>query len=103
MTILGVKAVEVVSDVICDICCGSTYTEGGGLEYGELRASWGYGSSHDGERYEVHLCQRCFFQALANLKHERQREMRFDESDDNRCPDNFGLVATGDFFNDSAT
>jgi len=54
MKILAVKEEEVVSDVVCDICCLSTHTEGGGLEYGELRASWGYGSEHDGERYEVH-------------------------------------------------
>jgi len=92
MKILGVKDVEVVSEVMCDICCRSTQTEGGGLQYGELRAAWGYGSSHDGERYEVHLCECCFFEVLANLKHERQRETRFDESDENRCPESFGLV-----------
>jgi putative toxin-antitoxin system antitoxin component (TIGR02293 family) len=92
MKILGVKDVEVVSEVMCDICCRSTQTEGGGLQYGELWAAWGYGSSHDGERYEVHLCECCFFEVLANLKHERQRETRFDESDENRCPENFGLV-----------
>ena len=103
MKILSVKQVEVVSDVICDVCCRSTQTKEGGLEYGELRAAWGAGSSRDGERYEVHLCERCFFQALANLKHERQRETRFDENEENRCPENFGLVTTGDFFKDGAT
>ena len=103
MKILGVKEVEIGSDVLCDICCHSTHTEGGGLEFGELRAAWGAGSSRDGERYEVHLRQRCFFVALAILKHERQRETRFDENDDNQCPDNFGFIAAGDLFNDVAT
>ena len=50
MKILGVKEVEVVSDVICDICCCSTLTGGGGLEYGELRATWGHGAAHDAKR-----------------------------------------------------
>lgn len=96
MKILGVMQVEVVSDVICDVCCRTTRTEGGGLEYGELRACWSSGSTHDGERYEVHLCQRCFFQSLSTMKNQRQTETRFDENDDNRCPENFGLIATGD-------
>jgi hypothetical protein len=94
MKILGVQEIEVVSDVICDICC-STLTEGSGLEYGELRAIWGHGSARDGERYEVHLCERCFFQALATMKRQRHMETMVDENDDNRCPENFGLVAMG--------
>lgn len=36
----------------------STRIEGYGLQYGTLRANWGYGAAHDGERYEVHLCCR---------------------------------------------
>jgi len=95
MKILGVKEVEVVGDVVCDICCRSTQTEGGGLQYGELRAAWGHGSTRDGERYEVHLCERCFFHALATMRRQRQFETMFDENDDNRCPENFGLVTMG--------
>jgi hypothetical protein len=93
MKILGVKEVEVVSDVVCDICCRSTRAEGGGLEYGELRATWGTGSSRDGERYEVHLCERCFLQTLATMQRQRQVETMFDENGENRCPEHFGLVA----------
>lgn len=94
---LGVKTATVVVDVVCDVCCRSTQAESGGFHYGELRAAWGYGSAHDGDRYEVHLCERCFFQALATMKRQRQVETMFDGNDDNRCPDNFGLKATGDF------
>ena len=93
MKILGVKEVEVVSDVICDICCCSTLTGGGGLEYGELRATWGHGAARDAKRYEVHLCERCFFQALATMQRQRHVETMFDENGENRCPEHFGLVA----------
>lgn len=44
-----------------------------------LQAHWGYGTKHDDERYEPHLCEDCFFQTcedcffqtIAHLKQER--------------------------------
>ena len=49
--------VDAVTDVRCDVCLTSTQSKNGGLEFATLQAHWGYGSQHDGERYEVHLCE----------------------------------------------
>jgi hypothetical protein len=103
MKIKEKKAVEVVSDLRCDVCLDSTRVEGGSLQYGVLQAHWGYGSAHDGERYEIHLCERCFFQAVASLKQERRIQTMFSEHDNDRLTDNFGLVATDDYFNDGGS
>ena len=54
-------------------------------------AHWGYGSKHDGERYELQLCEKCFFYALATLKKERVDEFMFDENFDPSTLDGFGL------------
>lgn len=43
MEIKQLKQVEVVTDVVCDVCNQSTK-----LEFGTLWAHWGYGSKHDG-------------------------------------------------------
>ena len=60
MEIKQLKQVEVVTDVLCDVCNQLTQ-----LEFGTLSANWGCGSKHDGERYELQLCEKCFFYALA--------------------------------------
>ena len=44
MEIKQLKQVEVVTDVVCDVCNQSTE-----LEFGILSAHWGYGSKHDGK------------------------------------------------------
>ena len=54
-------------------------------------AHWGYGSKHDGERYELQLCEKCFFYALATLKKERVDEFMFDENFDPSTLDGYGL------------
>lgn len=53
--------IETVTDVQCDLCLCSTRVTSGGLEFATLQAQWGYGTKHDGERYELHLCEECFF------------------------------------------
>ncbi|MNR46007.1 hypothetical protein D3C85_1649180 [compost metagenome] len=68
-----------------------------------LQAHWGYGSAHDGERYEIHLCERCFFQTVANLKQERRAQTMFSENEKDKLTDNFGMVAADDFFNDGGS
>lgn len=50
-----------VVDILCDVCGASTTKSLGTQEFGTLEACWGYGSQHDGERYQVHLCEGCFF------------------------------------------
>lgn len=51
MEIKELQHVEVITDVLCDVCGQSTQ-----LNYGELKAEWGYGSTYDGEKHRVQLC-----------------------------------------------
>ena len=54
-------------------------------------AHWGYGSKHDGERYELQLCEKCFFYALATLRKGRADEFVFDENFDPSTLEGLGL------------
>lgn len=98
MKILAIEQAESVSDVLCDVCGDSTRVNGYGLQYGTLCASWGYGSIHDGERYEIHLCEPCFFRTVSGLKRDRMVNFMF--SDEQQDPSDFGRVARDDFFNE---
>ncbi|MFW1828157.1 MULTISPECIES: hypothetical protein [unclassified Acinetobacter] len=86
MEIKLLQQVEVVTDVLCDVCNQSIQ-----LQFGVLSANWGYGSKHDGERYELHLCEKCFFYALSTLKRKHSGERIFDENFDPSILDGFGL------------
>lgn len=85
-------------DIHCGVCGSSTRVPGYGLQYGTLQAHWGYGATHDGERYEVHLCEPCFFLALATLRQEYRIQHLFDETEPGTTADDeFGLVARHDY------
>ena len=101
MKITAMEQTESVRDVLCDVCVDSTRVEGYGLQFGTLRASWGYGSSHDGERYEVHLCEPCFFRVLSGLRRERMVSFMFGDEDQELS--HFGRLARDDFFNDGGS
>ena len=53
MEIKQLQQVEVMTDVVCDVCNQSTK-----LEFATLSAHWGHGSTHDGERYELQLYEK---------------------------------------------
>lgn len=92
MKIMTQQVVDVVKDICCDVCGDSTSREGAHPpQFGVLKADWGYGSRHDGKQYELHLCEGCFFSALATLKQERQASRMFDDNADDRAAE-FGLV-----------
>lgn len=81
MKIMGIKDVESVIDVTCDTCGESTTNSTNSTsQYGVLSADWGYGSRHDGEHYQVHLCETCFFSLLAEAKALRRANMLFSEN-----------------------
>lgn len=40
----------------------------------------GGGTKHDGERYELHLCEICLFGTIAYIKQERQTQGMLDEN-----------------------
>ena len=100
MRVTAMEQDESANDVLCDVCGDSTRVEGYGLQFGTLCASWGYGSTHDGERYEVHLCEHCFFRTLSGLRRERMVNFMFSDADQDLS--DFGRVARDDFFNDRA-
>jgi hypothetical protein len=64
---------KVLSDVSCDICGKSTtnYKEVG-PDYATLESYWGYGSTNDGSKYEIHICEFCFDETLEFLKQKRK-------------------------------
>ena len=92
---MALKPVATVNDVLCDACSESTRVEGYGTQFGVLRANWGYGSRNDGERYEVHLCERCFFRTLSGLRRERMVSDLFNDQAEDLS--SFGRVAHDDF------
>lgn len=63
------KVIEVVIDIICDGCGSSVVPDFQKLhrenlndfnEFGVLCASYGYGSSLDGDTHKFDLCEQCF-------------------------------------------
>ncbi len=90
--------VDAVTDVRCDVCLTSTQSKNGGLEFATLQAHWGYGSQHDGERYEVHLCEDCFFSTLAYFN---VQNLFSEEGDAGLKAGDIGLVAKDDYFRDN--
>lgn len=70
------RPTPVVVEVVCDICgasCGSTRNDNFvDFEFATLSASWGYGSSRDGECHHIDLCEACFDSALGHLDRRRK-------------------------------
>lgn len=87
---------DVVEDVICDVCRSGTRIPGYGLQYGKLEARWGYGAQHDGKHYCVHLYEECFFSVLGLLRRERMVSGMFDDEDPFAL-DEFGLISRGNY------
>ncbi|MFS8172941.1 hypothetical protein [Vreelandella titanicae] len=103
MKVIEKVTADAVTDVVCDVCLTSTRVADEGLEFATFQAHWGYGTQHDGERYELHLCESCFFSTLAFLKKERRVQNLFSEdacADVVKADGNLGLVATDDYFPD---
>lgn len=94
------RTVPVTTDVLCDVCSSSTATEGVSPQFGVLSAHWGYGSQHDGERYEVHLCESCFFRTLAGLRRERMVNHLFDQPSNTQPDETFGLAERDSYLQD---
>jgi hypothetical protein len=99
MKITGRVEVKAMIDVRCDVCERSARLESGNLEYGTLHAQWGYGALHDGEHYEIHLCESCFFSTIAYLKQVRRTTNRV-ENDSQKFGGDLGLALRSDFFRD---
>ncbi len=92
------RSVLVTTDVLCDVCSSSTTVNEVSVVFGVLSAHWGYGSKHDGERYEVHLCESCFFNTLAKLRRDRMTNCLFDEAANTQPT--FGLIKQDGYVKD---
>ena len=73
------------TDVLCDVCMESTK-----LNHAVLSTNWGKESKHDGEQYELHLCEACFFATLATLKREHRVKQMFNEDFNEAALEKFG-------------
>ena len=80
------KDIEQATEVLCDVCMESTQ-----LNYAVLSANWSKGSKHDGEQYELHLCEACFFATVATLKREHRVKQMFNEDFNEAELERFGL------------
>ena len=62
-----------IDDVICDCCGQSSTTMNIGPSWAELCATWGYGSIHDGDQYDIDICENCFLEILNFIKAKRKK------------------------------
>lgn len=68
------KTIKVVDDVRCDSCGASTTNNIiSGPDYATLEGCWGYGSKNDGTKYDIELCENCFFEVLDFIKDNRRK------------------------------
>lgn len=67
------KDVEVIKDVICNMCGNSCKKhEGfdGSFSFATVKAHWGYFSDNrDGELHEAQICQKCWEDVVKTFKH----------------------------------
>lgn len=73
---------DMAIDVVCDVCGVPTWDGEGEPQYGTMHASWGKGSAHCGQEYELHFCERCFFSQIAEMKRARWLAVMFDQEGD---------------------
>jgi len=71
------KKIRTVDDVHCDVCGKSTTNFiDVGPDYATLESCWGYGSTSDGAKYNIELCETCFFEVLNFIKDNRRKILR---------------------------
>jgi hypothetical protein len=68
------KKIRTVDDIHCDVCGKSTTnTTNVGPDYATLESCWGYGSKNDGTKYNIELCETCFFEVLNFINDKRRK------------------------------
>ena len=67
------KTIKVLDHILCDIC-GKTCTDDYYNEHenATLEAAWGYNSGRDGGKFEIHLCENCFYDTIRWMKEKRK-------------------------------
>lgn len=76
------KTVKVLDQTICDVC-GKTCTDDfyNNHENATLEATWGYNSRSDGTKFEIHLCENCFYITISFLRNQRSQYIPVPEKD----------------------
>lgn len=67
------KEVDVLTDVTCDICglsCLNPSTNN--FEYMALKASWGYGTKKDNEKWTAQVCEKCVDEKFSEVKFKKE-------------------------------
>lgn len=66
------KTVKAHDKTFCD-CCGKQCTDDfyNEHEHGTLEAVFGYNSRSDGKKFQIELCEDCFYQTIQFLKDNR--------------------------------
>ena len=67
---------QVVDKTFCDICGSCCTDDNCGDEYATLEAMWGYCSSKDGSKFDIHLCEKCFDETLEWMRQKRKFYLR---------------------------
>lgn len=67
------KVTKKVEDkIFCDICGKNCTNDNYGNEYATVDALWGYGSSQDGTKFDIQLCENCFGDMLGWMRAKRK-------------------------------
>ena len=63
--------VDVIDMVLCD-CCGKEIKtlKADCEDYLAIDKTWGYSSTKDGERHEVHICESCYGKWVQGFIHK---------------------------------
>jgi len=67
--------------VYCDSCNKLCTDPNLGSEYAVLEASWGYASKSDGKKFDIQLCEDCFYKVLDWIK-KRKHSILSDTQED---------------------
>jgi hypothetical protein len=59
--------------VYCDACGGVCTEDNFGSDYATLEAAWGYNSKSDGLKFEIQLCEDCFYDLLKIIEKKRKK------------------------------
>lgn len=65
------KEIGIIEDIVCNKCGNSCKVVDceNYFSCAELVVHWGYGSGHDGEVHEAHLCEQCWEQIIKDFKY----------------------------------
>lgn len=61
------QVVELIVDILCDICGESCITKYGNFEYMKLETTWGYGTNLDGTTWVAEVCEKCVLDKLQQM------------------------------------